>query len=137
MLVLWLNEDKLTTGPLMKLRSLIAELTPSQASSQPKPSNDSKQNLSVPARQNTQDVCTQRNHPRLRSWMRRWSKKPWDCFMMEPPVLLNKLTNLSIVRTIGTDDVLAAALLWELWQRGVNRNLAISDKWLTRKWTQL
>ena len=37
--------------------------------------------------------------------------------------MLNELTNLSIVRTIGTDDVLAAALLWELWQRGVNRNL--------------
>ena len=31
-LVLWLNEDKLTTGPLKKLRSLIAKLTPAQAS---------------------------------------------------------------------------------------------------------
>ena len=31
------------------------------------------------------------------------------------------LDSLNIVRTIGTDDVLATALLWELWQRGVNR----------------
>ena len=35
-LVLWLNEDKLTTGPREKLRSLIAKLTPPQASSRPK-----------------------------------------------------------------------------------------------------
>ena len=55
---------------------------------------------------------------------------------MEEPPLLNELTNLPIVRTIGTDDVLAAALLWELWQRGVNRNL-YKDTWLTRKWAQL
>ena len=34
-LVLWLNEDKFTTGPLEKLRSLIAKLTPAQGSSQP------------------------------------------------------------------------------------------------------
>ena len=50
---------------------------------------------------------------------------------MEEPPLLNELTNLSIVRTIGTDDVLAAALLWELWQRGVNRNLGYKDNWWT------
>ena len=49
----------------------------------------------------------------------------------EEPPLLNELTNLPIVRTIGTDDVLAAALLWELWQRGVNRNLATRIMWWT------
>ena len=38
-----------------------------------------------------------------------------------------ELQRLSIVRTIGTDDVLAAALLWELWQRGVNRKLVYKD----------
>ena len=43
--------------------------------------------------------------------------------MIDTPHLRNDLRKLSIVRTIGTDDVLAAALLWELWQRGVNRNL--------------
>ena len=37
--------------------------------------------------------------------------------------LAKRTARLPIVRTIGTDDVLAAALLWELWQRGVNRKL--------------
>ena len=36
-----------------------------------------------------------------------------------------------IVRTIGTDDTLSVALLWELWQRGVNR-----ESWLQRQWAQ-
>jgi hypothetical protein len=40
--------------------------------------------------------------------------------MMETPHLQNELRKLSAIR-IGSDDVLAAALLWELWQRGVNR----------------
>ncbi len=39
---------------------------------------------------------------------------------------------LPIVRTTGTDDVLAAALLWELWLRGVNRDLGYVDSWWTR-----
>ncbi|CAG9932140.1 hypothetical protein [Candidatus Nitrotoga arctica] len=36
-----------------------------------------------------------------------------------------------IVRTIGTDDVLSVALLWELWQRGVNR-----ESWSDFTWAQ-
>jgi hypothetical protein len=47
---------------------------------------------------------------------------PWNCFMKENLPSLENLTALPIVRTTGTDDVLSAALLWELWQRGVNRD---------------
>ncbi len=54
----------------------------------------------------------------------------WDCFK-NPPDLQDR-TTLPIVRTTGTDDVLAAALLWELWQRGVNRELGYVDSWWTR-----
>ena len=42
----------------------------------------------------------------------------WNCFKKPPPLPKKEY---SIIRTTGTDDLLAAALLWELWQRGVNR----------------
>ncbi len=42
--------------------------------------------------------------------------------MMKAPIELANISELSIVRTTLTDDVLSAALLWELWQRGVNRS---------------
>jgi hypothetical protein len=51
--------------------------------------------------------------------------KPWNCFMFETRNSNNELRNLvglAAIRTILTDDVLAAALLWELWQRGINRS---------------
>jgi TRAP-type C4-dicarboxylate transport system permease small subunit len=146
-LVLWLNEDKLTTGSLIKLRSLIARLTPAQASSRPKPLNGSKQNVSAPARTNTPkmfvpsatiSVCDLAASMPVKngSSIQKMAGPTWNCFMENPP-LLNELTNLPIVRTIGTDDVLAAGLLWELWQRGVNRNLGYKDNWWKRKWDQL
>lgn len=64
---------------------------------------------------------------------------PWNCFMPPPAAnagnkyLQDKAaggdishisSDLSIVRTTLTDDVLSAALLWELWHRGVNRSHA-------------
>ena len=133
-LLLWLNEDKLTTGPREKLRSLILKLTPPRASGQLKTLNGTKR---IPAEPLSETLKIFVPSATISSCDLDGSKslKPWDCFREEPP-LLNELTNLSIVRTIGTDDVLAAALLWELWQRGVNRNL-YKDMWLTRKWKQL
>src|SRR5262249_17417885 len=93
-LVLWLNEDKFTTRPLIKLRSLIAELTPAQASSQPTPRKESEQNLPIPAKifvpTATIPNCD------LDAAM---AEKQWDCFTMDPPVLPKKFTDLSIVRT--------------------------------------
>ena len=35
---------------------------------------------------------------------------------------MEDLSSLPIVRTIVTDDVLSATLLWELWHRGINRS---------------
>lgn len=46
----------------------------------------------------------------------------WNCFMMKTPIELKSISELPIVRTTLTDDVLSATLLWELWQRGVNRS---------------
>ena len=133
-LVLWLNEDKLTTGPREKLRSLILKLTPPRASGQVKTLNGTKRIPTEPLSETLKIFVPSATIPSCDLDGSK-SLKPWDCFMEEPP-LLNDLTNLSIVRTIGTDDVLAAALLWELWQRGVNRNL-YNDTWLARKWAQL
>lgn len=46
--------------------------------------------------------------------------QPWQCFF-DRDNHREVLEKKGIVRTIGTDDVLAVTLLWELWQRGVNR----------------
>ena len=46
----------------------------------------------------------------------------WNCFMTPAPLSLSHMSGLPIVRTTLTDDVLSAALLWELWQRGINRS---------------
>jgi hypothetical protein len=47
-------------------------------------------------------------------------QQPWQCFL-DRSEHRRTLEKQGIVRTIGTDDVLAVTLLWELWQRGVNR----------------
>jgi hypothetical protein len=125
-LVLWLNEDKLTTGPLKKLHSLITKLTPAKASRRPTPTSAPK--LDLAATQNGTPRVFVANatipgcdlDPSIR-------EKPWNCFMIETPKLNNDLRKVAAIRTIGTDDVLAAALLWELWQRGVNRALVEND----------
>jgi hypothetical protein len=132
-LVLWLNEDKLTAAPLRNLRSLIAKLTPDPSTIV----NGAKQDPAVPASGSTPEIFVPSATIPSCDLDASMHLKPWNCFMIEPPILLNNLTNLPIVRTIGTDDVLAAALLWELWQRGVNRELAYKDKWWTRTWAQL
>lgn len=48
------------------------------------------------------------------------NQQPWQCFL-DRDHYRQILEKRNIVRTIGTDDVLAVTLLWELWQRGVNR----------------
>lgn len=45
----------------------------------------------------------------------------WRCFSYRSEHFQQLLTGKRIIRTIGTDDVLAVSLLWELWQRGINR----------------
>jgi hypothetical protein len=134
-LLLWLNEDKLTDRPLGKLDSLIQELTPSQAASLSTSANAPIQGLSVSANERTPKIFVSSATIPSCDLDAATSAQSWNCFMEESS-LLNELTDRSIIRTIGTDDVLAAALLWELWQRGVNRDLAYQDKWWKRKWAQ-
>src|SRR6185295_2525653 len=55
------------------------------------------------------------------------SRQPWDCFKNFPDLLDSK--GLPIIRTTGTDDVLSTALLWELWQRGVNHDSRLKQTW--------
>ena len=50
---------------------------------------------------------------------------------------IKTFNDLGIVRTIGTDDVLASALLWELWQRDVNREFGYDHSWWQPKRAQL
>ncbi|MGG7054384.1 hypothetical protein [Nitrosomonas sp. ANs5] len=45
----------------------------------------------------------------------------WRCFSYRNEHFQRLLADKRIIRTIGTDDVLAVSLLWELWQRGINR----------------
>ena len=165
-LVLWLNEDKLTTEPFRKLQTLFAKLTPP-------PSGDAKATSSaaksdglnfkligpagsamlaklVPAIWNALPSPTtgEKRTPRVLNGSSMFevfspsatisdcdlfasvdkdgSRQPWDCFKNSPDLLDSK--GLPIIRTTGTDDVLSTALLWELWQRGVNREPAHKDQ---------
>ena len=147
-LVLWLKDEKLTATPLTTLRDLFNELTP------PRPYNGNPHNYGSYNKVNvkligptgsgtlralvreSQDL-KQKLLPLLDDievyspsatisncdLLNQEDRQPQlDCFK-NPPSLLER-TTLPIVRTTGTDDVLAASLLWELWQRGVNRNQA-------------
>ena len=113
-LVLWLNEDKFNIRPLEKLRGLIRELAPPQAS------RKANLNGSIFVHGATIPNCD------LHASMH------WNCFMLEPPNPPKNLKEVPIVRSIGTDDVLAAALLWELWHRGVNREIVYKTTGVTR-----
>jgi len=159
-LVLWLNEDKLSAAPLKKLHALFAKLTPPRPTGRPAQSstaNDGGFNVKLigpagsgmlaelvrdrttsptaSANGSAQDLAALEGGGRLDVFApgatvpncdlaapaaQPTEPLPWNCFMNKP-TRLDELTPLPIVRTIGTDDVLAAALLWELWQRGVNR----------------
>jgi hypothetical protein len=125
-LVLWLNEDKLTTAPLMKLRSLITKLTPAKGSSKPTLKNAPKGDLLAMVNDTPRVFVANATIPGC-DLDASIPVKPWNCFMLETPNLQNELRKLAAIRTIGSDDVLAAALLWELWQRGVNRKLVDRD----------
>src|SRR5262249_33926378 len=142
-LVLLLDEDKLATGALEKLRRLISDLTPAPPEPKTTAINNAKEDspndtpkIFVPSA--TIPACELgASMPVTNHFSKeKMAESTWDCFTKNPPQL-NELTKLPIIRTIGTDDVLAAALLWELWQRGVNRELAYQDKWWMRKWEQV
>ena len=125
-LVLWLNEDKLTTGPRTKLGSLITQLTPPKVPRQPAPTNAAKVDLTAIPTDAPRLFVANATIPGC-DLEPSTIGKPWHCFMSETRQLNNELKKLAAIRTIGTDDVLAAALLWELWQRGVNRELVDND----------
>ncbi|MEP6934852.1 MAG: hypothetical protein ABI988_13085, partial [Nitrospirota bacterium] len=148
-LVLWLKDEKLTAAPLATLRDLFSKLTP-----------DSHEGLTVkfigPAGSGTlRDLVREGPSPNQNSITLRSGnviefyspsatisncdllyqeegEAKRDC-VKDPPSSLLDRTTLPIVRTIGSDDVLADSLLWELWQRGVNRELGYVDSWWTRK----
>jgi hypothetical protein len=146
-LVLWLNEDKLTSEPLTNLRTLFDKLTPIELAGNGKglrakiigpagsamlrdlirESTDpnrkpiplkSGSTLEVYSPSATISSCD------LKTSGTPESTTPWDCFMMDHSTQPTDRGTLPILRTTGTDDVLSAALLWELWQRGVNRTRA-------------
>ena len=159
-LVLWLKDEQLTDTPLTTLRDLFNELTPQRPyndtphnygpynkvnfkligptgsgtlrdlvregqglKQKPLPLLDDIDDIEVYSPSATISNCDLLNQE--------GSQTQLDC-LKNPPNLLEK-TTLPIVRTTGSDDVLAASLLWELWQRGVNRELSYVDSWWTRK----
>ncbi len=172
-LVLWLNEEKFTTAPLVKLHALFRGLTPPPDTTLPANSSDGLNvklvgpagsamltklvsNSGLPTTGNvtkqnsmmsTSDVMLQMFSPSatvsncelsIVSGGRDDSKKKlWDCIKIKDLPRSNDLTMPQIVRTIGTDDTLSAALLWELWQRGVNREFGYDDSWWQLNWAQL
>jgi hypothetical protein len=125
-LVLWLNEDKLTAGPRTKLGSLVTQLTPPKAPRRPAPTNAAKVDLAAIPNDAPRVFVANATIPGC-DLDPSIIGKPWHCFTIETSKLNNELQRLAAIRTIGTDDVLAAALLWELWQRGVNRELIDND----------
>ena len=134
-LVLWLKDETLADKPLIMLHTLSKELAPTQpykhglnvkligpaasatlrdlVNEEPNPQPDGR-TIEVYSPSATISNCDLLNQE--------GSQPKWDCFK-NPDSLLEK-TTLPIIRTIGSDDVLVASLLWELWQRGVNRNQA-------------
>jgi hypothetical protein len=154
-LVLWLNEDKLsTTTPLNELHHLFNKLTPPdlagglrfkligpagsgmlvglvRENTDPKQKPialESGSTLEVFSPSATISSCD------LNALGVSEDKLSWSCFMKSTDHLPDALKALPIIRTTGTDDVLSAALLWELWQRGVNRELGYVDPLWWRTW---
>ncbi len=171
-LVLWLNEEKFTTAPLVKLHALFKGLTPPPTTLPANSSDGLNVKLVGPAGSAmltqlvpnsglpTTGNVTKKNSMMLKSdvMLQMFSpsatvsncelslvsggrddskKKLWECIKIKDFPRSNDLTLPQIVRTIGTDDTLSAALLWELWQRGVNREFGYDDSWWQMKWTHL
>ena len=154
-LVLWLNEDILsTTRPLDELHHLFNELKPPDLAKGlrvkligPAGSamlaglvRENKLDLKLEpiARESSSRIEVFSSSATISSCDLKTSKDgapkdklSWSCFMMKNPTQLTDLTTLPIIRTTGTDDVLSAALLWELWQRGVNRDSLWNRIWAT------
>ena len=154
-LVLWLKDETLANTPLKILHKLSTELALTQSHPHPHPNKDGphRHRLNVkligPAESTTlRDLVNEESNPQLDGGTTEvyspsatisncdlLDQPRWDCF--ENPDSLSQKTTLPIVRTIGSDDVLAASLLWELWQRGVNRDLGYVDSWWDRIWPTL
>ena len=151
-LVLWLKDETLASAPLTTLRDLFNELTTHPYNGNPR-NYGSYKKISVkligPAGSETlRALVDEKFNPQPYSHTievfspsatisncdllnQEGSQPQWGCFK-DPPSLLEKKA-LPIVRTTGTDDVLAVALLWELWQRGVNRDPSyLGSQW--KKW---
>jgi hypothetical protein len=129
-LVLWLKDEKLTSKPLTTLRNLSNKLKPS--------SHESIINVKLigPAGSAVlrtlgdelkNDAPLQQDDRVIEVYSP--SATISDCdFLKEQKIgcFKNSLAlpngNGRIIRTTGTDDVLADSLLWELWLRGVNRD---------------
>ena len=133
-LVLWLKDEKLTATPLATLDDLFNELPPEifptvRTVKLIGPAGSGALRDLVDESRNGHSAPTHRSKIEIYSpgatisdcdlLHQEGGQPTWDCF--KSPSNLQKETTLPIVRTTGTDDVLAAALLWELWQRGVNR----------------
>jgi hypothetical protein len=129
-LVLWLKDEQLTATPLATLRDLSSKLMP--------PPHEGIINVKLIGPAGSAVLRTLgdelKNYAPLQQDNRvikvySPSATISDCdFLKEQKIgcFKNSLAlpngNGRIIRTTGTDDVLADALLWELWQRGVNRN---------------
>jgi len=131
-LVLWLKDEKLGAKPLATLRHLSGKLT--------SPSLEDSFNVKLigPAGSAVLTTLVDERNSKLLPNDRPIEvyspsatisncnlRNPWgfrpleDC--IRNPRSLPEVEKSPIVRTTGSDDLLAAALLWELWQRGVNR----------------
>lgn len=137
-LVLWLNEEKLLPDPYDKLIGIFNEINPggkllnvrligpagsttlvelvSNSIMSSTPAQTPLNIFSPTATISTCDAYIKITHRHRKDF-------PWNCFkdtsfdLADLPAGPGKP---SIIRTTVTDDVLSAALLWELWQRGIN-----------------
>ncbi|MEK6708062.1 MAG: hypothetical protein AABY81_04545 [Pseudomonadota bacterium] len=150
-LVLWLNQDKFsTTEPLNQLSTLFNKLTPKGLSGylrvkligpagsamladlvrENKNKPDLKQKPMVLESGSTLEIFSPGatiSSCDLSTPDASEDKLSRDCIQKQNFTRPKALTSLPVIRTTGTDDVLAAALLWELWQRGINSNHACKD----------
>ncbi|MEO8048051.1 MAG: hypothetical protein ABI684_12260, partial [Nitrospirota bacterium] len=154
-LVLWLKDEKLSAKPLTTLRDLFDKLTPTQPDTGD-PSKHEGLNVKLIGPSGSWrlvDLVRESTGPNQKSLAshrggtlevfspsatisncdlptsvdKESARGSWGCFMQSTPPPQNEPQSPPIIRTTGTDDVLATALLWELWQRGINR-----DAWVKK-----
>lgn len=132
-LLLWLNESLYEPGLIFDhLPSLFGELTlvgPAGSAMLLKLSgysdetnNESGKHIRIFSPTATINDCDLSQATGQEISVNKNSVPPWRCFASNREYLPHSQAGRHIVRTIGTDDVLSVSLLWELWQRGINRN---------------